>query len=75
MRAILFLGTAALGALAIQWFLSHGRKPALSGNRLDEKLHQLQGKFKSLDEVQHEAATTSGDNLGYSESLHPPAQS
>jgi len=74
MRAILFLGTAALGALAIQWFLSHGRKPALIAGPLDEKLHQLQGKFKSLDEVQYEAVTTSSGNLGYPESLHPPAQ-
>ena len=73
MRAVLILGTAALGALAIQWFLSRGRRPALTENQLDEKLHRLQGKFKSLDEVQQEAAMTSGNNSGYPESLHTPA--
>ena len=72
MRAVWILGTAALGALAIQWLLSRNRRPTLVEKRFDEKLHQLQGKFRSLDDVQQEAATTSGTHSGYPESLHSP---
>jgi len=74
MRTVFILGTAALGALAIQWFLSRNRRSALIKTQLDDKLHQLQGKFRSLDEVQHDAAMTSGNNSGYPESLQTPAR-
>jgi hypothetical protein len=70
MKAVLLLGTATIGVLAVQWLLSGSRKPTLTENQLEEKVHELKGKFKSLDEVQFDAATTGSDNSGYSESLH-----
>jgi hypothetical protein len=70
MRAVIILGTGIIGVFVVQWLLSGSGTPALTENPLEEKVHELKGKFKTLDEVQLEAATTSGDKSGYSESLH-----
>jgi hypothetical protein len=70
MRALFIVGTGIFGVFAIQWLLSASRKPALKGDQLEEGVHELKGKFRTLDEVQLEAATTGGDYSGYPDSLH-----
>lgn len=75
MRTALILGTAALGAIAIQWLVSKNKRPNSIEYQMDEKVHQLQGKFRNLDEVQLAASETGGNNSGYQGAIGNPAHS
>ena len=70
MKSVLILGTGIISVFAISLLISSGRRQALTEDQLEAKVHDLKGKFRSLDEVKLEAATTGGDNAGYGESLH-----
>jgi len=72
MRAIWILGTAVLGVIVIRYLISPNRKEALNENQLEERVHRLKRKFKSLDEVQFDASITGGNDAGFAESLRTP---
>jgi hypothetical protein len=72
MRAVWILGTGVLGVIAIRYLLSPNRRAALNDNQLEAKVHRLKRKFKSLDEVQYDAAVTGGNDAGFAESLRTP---